>query len=125
MQFSNIDELEQFVKLVRQEQQQNAQNPQLVYQQQQQNAQNLQLVHQQQNAQNQHNILHEPEQIRQQRLTQEQMIAQLVEEERRVEEENEKQFWNDLKMNLCGLLFVSGIALTLQWYFKEKKKSKY
>ena len=96
MQFSNIDELEQFVKLVRQEQQQNAQN--------------------------QHNILHEPEQIRQQRLTQEQMIAQLVEEERRVEEENEKQFWNDLKMNLCGLLFVSGIALTLQWYFKDKKK---
>ncbi len=51
--------------------------------------QNLQLV--QQNAQNQHNILHEPEQIRQQRLTQEQMIAQLVEEERRVEEENEKE----------------------------------
>ena len=121
MQFSNIDELEQFVQLVRQQQQQNLQNPQnpqLV--QQQQNAQNLQLV--QQNAQNQHNILHEPEQIRQQRLTQEQMIAQLVEEERRVEEENEKQFWNDLKMNLCGLLLVSGIALTLQWYFKDKKK---
>ena len=111
MQFSNIDELEQFVQLVRQQQQQNLQNPQ-----------NPQLVHQQQKAQNPQNILHEPEQIHQQRLTQEQMIAQLVEEERRVEEENEKQFWNDLKMNLCGLLFVSGIALTLQWYFKDKKK---